>query len=270
MTNNSIRVSPLAPGDPAQYPRKMTSGSSPVPTDDPRFRDSVGALQSISTSSAQNDSGLFELNFRDERYLPFEGAGAISLWHLELPSFQTVKQFEFDSISDVIVHLKYTARDGGDVLKTSAATSLKTKINQMLVSTKDTGLMRIFSAKNDLPTEWYRFLNPVNPTDDQVLALNLDKTRFPLFVQDKAVKIKSIELIADSLNPINGFVITPAPIAPAIVNLTKTNIYGNNLSVTLTYNNDPGTWTIKYPGTTRLTADAIKNLVIIVHYEVTL
>jgi hypothetical protein len=35
-------------------------------------------MQSIATSHAQNDSGMFELNFRDERYLPFEGAGAIS------------------------------------------------------------------------------------------------------------------------------------------------------------------------------------------------
>lgn len=26
-------------------------------------------------SSAQNDSGLFTLNFKDERYLPFEGSG---------------------------------------------------------------------------------------------------------------------------------------------------------------------------------------------------
>ena len=29
----------------------------------------------IATSNAQNDGGQFELNFRDERYLPFEGAG---------------------------------------------------------------------------------------------------------------------------------------------------------------------------------------------------
>jgi hypothetical protein len=29
------------------------------------------------------DAGMFELNFRDERYLPFEGAGAISEWRLE-------------------------------------------------------------------------------------------------------------------------------------------------------------------------------------------
>ncbi|MFZ0445444.1 MAG: hypothetical protein WAM95_12655 [Bacillus sp. (in: firmicutes)] len=32
-------------------------------------------IDAIATRSAQNDSGMFELNFKDERYLPFEGAG---------------------------------------------------------------------------------------------------------------------------------------------------------------------------------------------------
>ena len=35
------------------------------------------AREAIATSSGQNDSGLFELNFRDERYLPFEFHGAM-------------------------------------------------------------------------------------------------------------------------------------------------------------------------------------------------
>jgi len=265
MTNNSVRTSALAPTDPAQYPRKVTNG---LPADDPRFRDAVGALQSIATSTAQNDAGLFELNFRDERYLPFEGSGAISLWHLELPA--AVRQFDYNTISDVIIHLKYTARDGGDLLKNSAKTNLTARINQMLVSTKDKGLMRIFSAKNDLPTEWYKFLNPVNATDDQVLTLNLDQTCFPLFAQGKTIKIKSIELVADSTKvPINGLTVTPAPTAPTTINLTATGIYGSLLSVSMTYNNSPGTWLIKNPVVNaRLTDAMLKNMVIIVHYEV--
>ena len=40
---------------------------------------------SIATSTAQNDAGVFELSFRDERYMPFEGLGAISRWRLSLP-----------------------------------------------------------------------------------------------------------------------------------------------------------------------------------------
>ena len=67
--------------------------------DDPRFRDEIAAIQSIATSNAQNDAGLFELNFRDERYLPFEGAGAISTWHIKLNT--DLPQFDFATISDV-------------------------------------------------------------------------------------------------------------------------------------------------------------------------
>jgi hypothetical protein len=29
---------------------------------------------------------MFDLNFHDDRYLPFEGAGAIGIWQLEMPS----------------------------------------------------------------------------------------------------------------------------------------------------------------------------------------
>src|SRR5215217_6723229 len=53
--------------------------------DDVNYELRFGAVQSIATSSGQNDSGLFELNFHDERYLPFEDAGAYSGWRIELP-----------------------------------------------------------------------------------------------------------------------------------------------------------------------------------------
>jgi Tc toxin complex TcA C-terminal TcB-binding domain len=53
--------------------------------EDERFVDYIGAVQSVVTSTAQNDTGLFEPNLRDERFLPFECAGAESTWKLELP-----------------------------------------------------------------------------------------------------------------------------------------------------------------------------------------
>jgi hypothetical protein len=68
LLRSSIRVSSLL-GD--GYARDESS-------DDSRFRDFAGAIQSVVTSSAQNDAGLFDVNLRDERYLPLEGAGAIS------------------------------------------------------------------------------------------------------------------------------------------------------------------------------------------------
>ena len=63
----------------------------------------------IATCTGSGDTGMFELNFRDERYLPFEGAGAISTWRLELP--QAIRLFDYNTIADVVIHLSYNARD---------------------------------------------------------------------------------------------------------------------------------------------------------------
>jgi len=50
--------------------------------DDTRFTDFSGTVngivESIVTSSGQADSGLFDTNLRDKRYLPFEGSGVAS------------------------------------------------------------------------------------------------------------------------------------------------------------------------------------------------
>ena len=56
-----------------------------VDENDTRFKTMFGAISSIATSHAQNDSGMFQLNFNDERYLPFEGAGVISEWQISMP-----------------------------------------------------------------------------------------------------------------------------------------------------------------------------------------
>jgi hypothetical protein len=68
----------------------------------------IGAVQSIVTSGGSNDSVMFEPNLRDERFLPFEGAGAESTWKLELPA--DFRQFDYYTISDAILHLRYTGR----------------------------------------------------------------------------------------------------------------------------------------------------------------
>lgn len=94
---------------------------------DDRFSTYSIPITVIATSSAQNDSGMFELNFKDERYLPFKGAGLISKWSMELP--KTVKQFDYNTISDVVLHVKYISSDGGEQLKKSADTSVKKLID---------------------------------------------------------------------------------------------------------------------------------------------
>ncbi|HWQ70174.1 MAG TPA: neuraminidase-like domain-containing protein [Patescibacteria group bacterium] len=170
-----------------------TGGYQYTGLEDTRFRHNVGAIQSIVTSGAQNDSGLFELNFRDERYLPFEGAGAISEWRIELP--RDFRQFDYDTISDVVLHLRYTARESGEPLKQQATTELQTVLNEFMRSEGQRGLARPFSLRHEFSSAWHRFLNPPEGSAGaQTLTMALTKDRFPFLFQDETITINTIEL----------------------------------------------------------------------------
>jgi hypothetical protein len=139
--------------------------------DDPRFIDDYSAIQSIVTSGAQGDAGLFEPNLRDERYLPFEGAGAIASWRLELPS--RVRQIDYDTISDVVLHVRYTARDGGGRLRDQAALEVEERLGEIAP-------MRLFSIRHDFPTEWAKFKTKQGTND---LVLKLKPEHYPLWTR---------------------------------------------------------------------------------------
>ncbi len=63
--------------------------------------------QQIALSQGINDSGVFELSFFDDRYLPFEGTGAISTWQLEIPDDANPELLK--NLTDVVIELRYTA-----------------------------------------------------------------------------------------------------------------------------------------------------------------
>jgi hypothetical protein len=162
LLRSSIRVSSILGDD---YARSTTS-------DDDRFRDFNGAIQSMVTSTAQNDSGLFELNLHDERYLPFEGAGAISSWRLDLS--RDIPQFDFETIADVIVHVKFTAREAG-ALKTAAVAAVKETLQ-----TAGT-LLQLTTLNYDFSQAWYKFTSAASDADRK-LDLAVGKDRFPYWV----------------------------------------------------------------------------------------
>jgi len=168
-----------------------------VDAEDDRFNDYFGSLQSIVTSSAQNDSGLFETNLRDERYLPFENSGVISEWQLQLPANPSKGdpcQFDYDTISDVILHIRYTAREGGDLLRKGAMANLKTRIGEA----QAVGSVRLFSLRHEFPTEWAKFKS-VQLAANQVaeLTLNLREEHYPFWSKDtKPLVLKRVDFLA--------------------------------------------------------------------------
>ncbi|KAL9012210.1 MAG: hypothetical protein Q9180_009119, partial [Flavoplaca navasiana] len=55
-------------------------------------------IKAIAVSNGQNDAGVFELNFKDERFLP------ISIWGLELPNEY------YKTITDILLQIRSTLR----------------------------------------------------------------------------------------------------------------------------------------------------------------
>lgn len=171
--------------------------------EDPRFVTNFSAIQSIATSHARNDTGLFELNFRDERYLPFEGAGVESRWRIEMPRACNV--FDFDTITDVLLTINYTAREGGALLRKKAleAAMLPTPPQQQAVGPDvpelptQEHLRRLFSARHEFSSEWHRFLHPQQSEKKHALTLNLTPERFPFQFRGRLDRINKVDLFVE-------------------------------------------------------------------------
>jgi hypothetical protein len=167
-------------------------------SEDIRFNDYFGSLQSIVTSSAQNDTGLFDANLRDERYLPFENSGVISEWQLQLPANPTKgepRQFDYDTISDVIFHVRYTAREGGELLRKGALDNLKETFD----AAQGVGSVRLFSLRHEFPGEWASFQSQTPAANQRFeLKLNLRDEHYPFWSNGRLNNVKRVDILAVS------------------------------------------------------------------------
>ncbi|KAK6354955.1 putative Insecticidal toxin complex protein TccB2 [Orbilia brochopaga] len=177
---NAYRAS-TSLGSSNNYPEDTTT-----PNSDTRFRYNLGSIQSIATSTAQSDTGTFELNFRDERYLPFEGTGAISQWLLELPD--VVRQFDYSTITDAVITLRYTARDGGDNLRKTVEGIQRDNLNNLLTKAKVNGLYAAYVLPVTFPNEWWQLQN----STDHTTKITIQQRHLPFFTADHGPQIDNI------------------------------------------------------------------------------
>jgi len=245
---------------------------------DARFFYDFAATESIATSTAQNDSGMFEVNFRDERYLPFEGSGVISTWQLSMPP--DCNAFDFDTITDVILNLRYTARNGGDALRAAARQSavLPPRLAQPFPPSKagfpkQSNLQRCFSLRHEYPTEWYKFLQPPSTAAGgpvTSMQINLSNERFPFQYRGRTIAISKADLFvvltdsgADSLplqtfsisipNPPNG---APGPAPLASVGSIGNARHFSTSSPPAPISGGPKSWILQYAGDLNAVAPA--------------
>jgi hypothetical protein len=270
LLDNHVRVSPNAD---APYAR--------TPGDDPRFVDDAGGASAIVTSSAQDDGGVFEMSHQDDRYLPFEGCGAMGTWKLELRA--VYPEFDYRTISDVVLHLRYTARDGGAPLAAAAADAVHTQLNQIALAESRHGLFRLINPRQEFGSEWYAFLHP-SDGNDQTLTVDTAPEKFPFFTRGLDLKVNGIDVFA-KLSDAGDYALEisrPGGGPPQTVNLQADPSLGvhhwgvHPLAPKSDIGRAPATaahpWTfkIKRAGAAdfhSLTPDEIEDLVVVLQYE---
>ncbi len=179
----------------------------------------ITSTVAISTSGAQNDSGMFDLNFRDERYLPFEGTAALCTWTLSLMDNELLRQFDYSTIADVIVHVKYTAR-----YSNTKESSVKTQlISDYSTVSPSVDFPRYFSLRHEFANAWFAYSNNVQTDPDAQMSIVMQSRMFPYIAQGKEigvtgwmvlVKVKPGTVLADYELEVDYGGMTPETLTP--------------------------------------------------------
>jgi hypothetical protein len=212
LLRNSIRIVTTD----GQNGYRRNTDDQGLPADDARFIEHNVPVKAIAVSGAQNDSGVFDLNFRDDRYLPFEGAGVVSEWSLELfndaadPDFgRALRQYDYDTLLDVRLHIKYTAREDAGRFKNGALAHLRAYYSEP----GTTRSLRVINLRQEFPTEWSRFLQPLDGAPN-VLSIAMRPELFPGHSRSPAFAINTLWLLARCADP-GGYRVSITPPLPA-------------------------------------------------------
>jgi hypothetical protein len=104
-------------------------------------------------------------------------------------------QFDYSTISDVVLHIRYTARDGGAPLRAAALQQIKDLIDRAQAA----GSVRLFSVRHEFPAEWHRFKTQTPPPGQRhELALTLKAEHYPFWAQGSLKSVSQIKFLARS------------------------------------------------------------------------
>jgi hypothetical protein len=186
--------------------------SKNMPTDG-SIRMNWNSGQEIALSAGTSDNGMFQLNYNDERFLPFENTGAVSSWQLNMP--KAANQFDFTSINDIIIELKYCATDGGTTFRNQVTG------NSALQQYNGTQLL---SIRQNFADAWQQFLTtqgtsiqlqrkmyPPNLNSVTVASGNSSSVILIPVLSDQSLldDIASVTLVDNSVSPADEHDTTP-------------------------------------------------------------
>lgn len=243
-----------------------------IDEEDPSLLRRSGApIDSIVTSSGQLDGAMIDLVPVDQLQ-PFEGAGAVSRWRIELPP--DTNDFDLGELNDVVLRLDYTARDGGEQLRQGA----RARLEELRTSLTAEGgaplsprpLRQLFSLKHQLPNEWRAFLAAASGPAAAV-DLPIARERFPYLFRGRDISIHAIAIAwlprrtlepSDGVPGALGLAITPPVGAVELAPLPPLEMR----TVALQGVSTPGTW--RLAATRAFDAAVVDDLLLVMTYTV--
>ncbi|TEY75128.1 hypothetical protein BOTCAL_0065g00300 [Botryotinia calthae] len=179
------------------------------------FRTDRIPITAIAVSSGSKDPGVFELDFSGPRYMPFEGAGAISTWRLEFPA--PIRHFNYESITDVQLHIQYTAYEGGPTLRKAAKDAVVQAAQTIEAQGQHQGYWALWDLKTDFAGKWADFEKTlITPDVEATLDLGNLKDRLPFWSRhQKELQVQSFTLMSRNKNVRDRLSISVDPNSPA-------------------------------------------------------
>lgn len=262
--------------DAVEYMLKRGQDATSIPSPDV-LRENWMMSQKVAITKGIDDSGLFVLDFNDERFLPFEGTGAVSTWKLSMP--KETNRINFDTISDIIIKIKYTAIDGGE--------EFTTKVKEKLSSVgRNYVVFKHFDLKQEFTNAWYTFVNSNPVAGKKIFKFVLPKNILLPNSNNASLQGVLINLLTEegtevSDNPRNGsfvkLTVGDTPIRDVNIPILK-NVGIADEDNIIGANNFTGEWMLEFDlnkapqkiiSDGNFNADILKDLELVISYEIT-
>lgn len=179
-------------------------------------------LDSVALTSANNASGLFELQpTQNELLNPFEAMGIESRWEFKMPQFSN--RINYSNIADVLLTVEYTAFDSY-IYRTQVLQDIDNVLS----------FNRGFSFKNNFPDQWYELGEAQSGSSTFAVTVQLERELFPQGINDLKLDGSNLSLYFVRANTFEDEIESfDFSLAGAIPSLNKKTVNGL-LSVAIT------------------------------------
>jgi hypothetical protein len=105
------------------------------------------------------------------------------------------RQFDYGALTDVVLHMHYTAREGGDALRDTVQAELQAgTLAAIELAEQSSGLARLVSLRHE-PNGLYRFLAKQSADRVAQMVLDLAPTRFPFLLGSAEITINRMQIM---------------------------------------------------------------------------